>query len=74
VHTPDLAHTVDLARAAGLVHRKSTTKPKCAHSAKAHAKRGFNVKIKLLGAYIRRKKQKGKTHRVSELSSEEIQV
>ena len=50
-----------------------TTKPKGALSAEARAKREVRVKIKLPGAYIRRRKQKAKTHRVSELSGEEIQ-
>ena len=38
-----------------------------------HAQREVNVKSKLPYAYKRRRKQKKKTHRVSELSSAEIQ-
>jgi len=49
-----------LARTANLERRKPTTKPKCVFSVKSHAKRKFSIKIKLLGAYIRRRKQKGK--------------
>jgi len=44
-----------------------TTKPKGALSAEARAKREVRVKIKLPGAYIRRRKQKEKTHGVLEL-------
>jgi len=52
---------------------KPTTKPKSVLSMKTWVKREVSVKIKLPRACIRRRKHKGKTHRVSELSSEEIQ-
>jgi len=42
-------------------------KSKGALSAEARAKREVSVKIKLPGAYIRRKKQKEKTHGVLKL-------
>jgi len=47
---------------------KPTMKPKNTLSAKARAKHEVSVKIKLPNAYIRRRKQKGKTHKISELS------
>jgi len=39
--------------------KRLTKKPKGALSLKAHAKREVSVKSKLLGVYIRRRKQKG---------------
>jgi len=52
--------------------KNPTMKPKDMLSTKARANHEINVKIKLPEAYIRRRKQKGKTHRILELSSEEI--
>ena len=49
-----------------LAQKRPTKKPKGALSVKARAKREVSVKSKLPGAYIRRKKQKEKTHEVSE--------
>ena len=70
---PRLSTCLRLTRISGLAHKKPKTKPKSALSMKAHAKRIVNMKIKLTEAYIRRRKQKKKTHRVLELSSEKIQ-
>ena len=71
--TARLARAANLARVEGLASKKPTAKPKCVLSVKSHTKHDFSVKIKLPGAYIRRRKKKGKTHRVSKLSSEKIQ-
>jgi len=56
------------------VQRKPKTKLKGALSVKARAKHKVSMKSKLPGAYIRRKKLKGKTHQVSKVSIEDIQT
>ncbi len=58
---------------AHLARKKLTTNPKGELSTKARTKPEVSVKIRLSGAYIRRRKQKEKTHRVSKLVREEIQ-
>jgi len=60
--TARLVHTL------GLVRRKPIAKPKGMLSMKVHTKREVSMKSKLPRAFIRRRKQKGKTHRVLELS------
>ena len=48
-----------------LARRKPTTKPKGALGAKAGVKHKVSLKSKLRGAYLRRRKHKGKTHQKS---------
>ena len=66
--TAHLARHPGLACARASRAKNLTTKPKGAHSAGFRAKCEVNMKIKLPNAYIRRRKHKGKTHRVWELS------